>query len=124
MMWAFWLILCLAGTTALAKCTEEDDGQRLTCTVRNLQGSLPVASDLRSLRLTCDDLFYTASTLSRRHFGALPLLEELTVSRCDLREVSTGAFEGLQGLQRLSLEGRGESVAEMHPDTFQGMEPI
>lgn len=73
-------------------------------------------SSLRSLRfLHLDDNLFT--NLTKKSFGRLPVVAELTLSGNNLNNISVGAFEGLLQLQALDLSRN--NLTYVPPGAFQ-----
>ena len=110
-MKAFLSILLLAKTAfGLLDIAENvcDFGKNneLNCMVRTLQSdgiNQGNSGDIEKLNIICSDVFYYESILSQKHLGDLPSLQELKLKYCKIRQIPKGAFEGLENLQKLTI---------------------
>ena len=80
----------------------------LNCLMRTLQSdginqANSVLSDIEKLNIICSDVFYYESILSQKHLGVLPNLKQLQLQYCKIRQIPKGAFEGLENLQKLTI---------------------
>lgn len=127
------LALSLTGAQdeAGTQCQIDEHGA-LRCFLSTLQS--PITADgsavnrARHLRLSCSDSFFLESRLKPGHFGQLPQLEELHIEYCKIRHLPRGAFAGLSGLKRLSLQshnGEWSSVLmDVDREAFKKMDRI
>ncbi len=111
------------GSGALREHCSFEDGADLVCTLRTLQSSLHQevdASKARSIRITCNDQFFSESHLKSEHFGHLPFLEELSITSCKMRRIPARAFSGLTNLRKLRLESQNSewSSVVMEADEY------
>lgn len=63
------------------------------------------------------------STVKTRSFHRLEYLKKLDLSECEIATVESGAFEGLQNLQRIYLDGNRLKVLDSRdlPPSLHGI---
>lgn len=111
-----------------SQCSLDRSDEALHCFLRTLQSPIgPQGSEVthvKKLKLKCSDSFFLESYLSSDHFGQLPLLEDLRLKYCKIRNLPAAAFAGLNSLKHLELQSHNGDwtsavIMEVHADSFQ-----
>ena len=103
-MFAFlWVAVATTSLEVTPTVCEVQENQ-LNCFVRTLQSDMEaVLHNVQDLRIECSDQFYYESALRSQHFGALPLLRQLQLDYCKIRQIPNQAFKGLDSLEHLTI---------------------
>lgn len=105
----FCFVFQLPIDSVWSQCHWQYNRTRVTCRIRMLDKSgldLQDAEGTSKLDIECSEQYLFESQLPLNVFSKLPVLSELRIGGCKLMQLPGGAFEGLTGLKKLSLNTR------------------
>lgn len=136
-MFGYFVVLCVIWfhhsiDSISAQCSWEYNRTSVTCRVRILEKSgldLQDAEGTAKLSIQCSDVHLFESQLPVNVFGRLPALNELNIDFCKLLQLPAGAFDGLQGLKKLTVNTRNSDwspgkTLEIFTDSFKSLREL